>query len=180
MSIIRALLGLILAFVLLILLARAIGSVQPLPEALEALHLTDCKLPCWLGITPGKTTFAEAVQKVIRVYPQASENQDGHSLDAAVEMGSTDFTISIDADGSGFVEEVYIYTAETTPFMLGDVVNLLGVPTCETDFPPSPIYGTSTVGSAAVFSGPSPGSGWFLPFIGLYINDYQPNPCFAS
>ena len=33
---------------------------KPAPSSLQALHLDACQLPCWVGITPGKTTLDEA------------------------------------------------------------------------------------------------------------------------
>lgn len=37
---------------------------------LQILHLTDCAPPCWIGITPGKTTIDEARQRIEAVYGQ--------------------------------------------------------------------------------------------------------------
>src|SRR4051812_48275747 len=55
-------------FALLIVAARLFGSKQALPEALINLHLTDCALPCWLGVVPGVTPFGEAVQRISAQY----------------------------------------------------------------------------------------------------------------
>ena len=35
-----------------------IGRSKPIPDRLTMLHLTDCQIPCWIGITPGITTTA--------------------------------------------------------------------------------------------------------------------------
>jgi len=49
--------------------ALLIGRAQPLPDRVAVLHLNDmCKLPCWLGITPGVTTLGEAEKLVQSVY----------------------------------------------------------------------------------------------------------------
>jgi hypothetical protein len=45
------------------------GRQQPLPESVAMLRLTDCELPCWIGIVPGKTTIGEARDRVLRTYP---------------------------------------------------------------------------------------------------------------
>lgn len=48
-----------------------IGRQQPTPDNLALLHLTDCELPCWIGIVPGKTTLAEAEARIRQVYGNA-------------------------------------------------------------------------------------------------------------
>ena len=49
--------------------AMLIGRAQPLPERVALLHLNDlCKLPCWIGITPGVTTLDDAIARVKDVY----------------------------------------------------------------------------------------------------------------
>src|SRR5262249_49025344 len=48
--------------------ARLIGNRQPLPERVAILHLTDCELPCWIGIVPGKTTIGAAKERIRQVY----------------------------------------------------------------------------------------------------------------
>ena len=55
--------------VLVVSAAVVFGRMQPLPEQLTALHLGDmCDLPCWIGITPGKTRVGEAQQIIANVY----------------------------------------------------------------------------------------------------------------
>jgi hypothetical protein len=44
------------------------GIVQPPSDWVTLLHLNDCELPCWIGIVPGKTTFAEAQRQIEAVY----------------------------------------------------------------------------------------------------------------
>ncbi|HLY26794.1 MAG TPA: hypothetical protein VKQ72_10675 [Aggregatilineales bacterium] len=59
--------------VLLVLLV-CIGLVifvarqQPLPPRLAMLHLTDCALPCWIGITPGVTPVEQVKARIESVY----------------------------------------------------------------------------------------------------------------
>ncbi len=49
--------------------SRAIGHAQPTRPEIALLHLGDsCALPCWIGITPGKTTFEEAIQRIKGVW----------------------------------------------------------------------------------------------------------------
>lgn len=60
-----------------------VGYQQPPSEWMSFLHLNDCELPCWIGITPGKTTLAEAQQQLTNVYGDTSLYQltgsDGHN-----------------------------------------------------------------------------------------------------
>lgn len=49
----------------------ALGRATPLPEEVAFLHLGDiCELPCWIGITPGQTTFGEARKIIAKFYGQ--------------------------------------------------------------------------------------------------------------
>jgi len=61
--------ALTVALALSISAAMLIGRAQPLPERVALLHLNDmCKLPCWIGITPGVTTLNDAVTRIKDVY----------------------------------------------------------------------------------------------------------------
>ena len=65
---------LVLLFFALITASLALlGRQQPAPTLVQMLHLTDCALPCWIGIIPGKTTLADARTRIIDVF--------GHSGD---------------------------------------------------------------------------------------------------
>src|SRR5579859_7009172 len=59
---------LILNIVLLLTTALTVllGSQQP--TQLGILHLSDCALPCWIGIMPGKSTITEAKVRMREVY----------------------------------------------------------------------------------------------------------------
>jgi len=48
-----------------------IGRQQPALRLLTALRFTDCAPPCWIGITPGKTTLKAARDQVIRTFPES-------------------------------------------------------------------------------------------------------------
>jgi hypothetical protein len=62
--------------------ALLIGRSQPLPESIRRLHLTDCELPCWIGIVPGQTTIAEAKERIVTVFGNNVE------YDLVLEEGS--------------------------------------------------------------------------------------------
>src|SRR5262245_2523582 len=49
--------------------AMLIGHEQPVPEQVSMLHLGEmCQLPCWIGITPGKTRVSEARLIIAQIY----------------------------------------------------------------------------------------------------------------
>ncbi len=48
--------------------ALLIGRAQPIPPRLAMLHLTDCDLPCWIGIVPGVTTVGDAKKLIRQMY----------------------------------------------------------------------------------------------------------------
>lgn len=63
--------ALILAIILITLAALLIGRAQPIPARVALLHLTDCHLPCWIGIVPGRTKFDDALGKIKIAYPHS-------------------------------------------------------------------------------------------------------------
>ena len=123
-------------FVLLILAARAMGSTQPPPQALKELHLTDCALPCWLGITPGKTTFDEAVQRVSAAYPTTVDTSIYRdSVYADYQAGLSSGQVAVFAGKNGIVREITLITSYVEGMTLGDLVNLYGSPDCFSKYP---------------------------------------------
>ncbi len=63
---------LLAALVLLSGAAILVGQRQSPSEWVTLLHLNDCELPCWIGIEPGKTTFAEAQRRIVDAYEDTS------------------------------------------------------------------------------------------------------------
>ena len=127
--------GLSAVFVLLIMTARAMGSAQPPPEAIQALHLTDCQLPCWLGITPGKTTFDEVVQRVNASHPVTTNIRPSeNTLDGWYQVGSASVPAIITWDMSGIVVQITLITSDVQNFVAGDVVIILLMKSTFTDY----------------------------------------------
>ena len=48
-----------------VVFAARLGSP---PDYLAALRFTDCKIPCWIGIVPGKTTLRDAQQIIMAAF----------------------------------------------------------------------------------------------------------------
>ncbi len=65
--------------------ARLVGHAQPPPRRVLLLHLTDCELPCWIGIVPGVSTYDEAAALIRRSYPATA---------FAIEQDSKGFSIT--------------------------------------------------------------------------------------
>lgn len=122
------------------------GRAQPPPEAMRQLRLADCQAPCWVGIFPGQSSVHQAYQQlnsVFGVMPQEGNTPrlEGSRLIALAlgEMkarpGDNDMLIELDIL-RGIPREIRIparfgndtYLGKMP--RLGDVVNLLGKPTC--------------------------------------------------
>ncbi len=129
--------GITIIFALLIVAARLIGNAQPPPAALRALHLTDCQLPCWLGITPGETTFAEAVQRLNVAYPKPIPGIDTLKVSSNLDTDSSGASVIVYADKTQMVSTIDLVTGEDDQIKLGDIAFVLGTPTitCHSTLP---------------------------------------------
>jgi hypothetical protein len=65
--------GLFLLFSVAIIVMILIGRAKLIPDRLAMLHLTDCQIPCWIGITPSKTTISQAKAYIDAVYATAPD-----------------------------------------------------------------------------------------------------------
>jgi hypothetical protein len=61
--------------VVIVVATITIGQQQPSPEQFTMLHLSDCQPPCWIGIVPGKSTIAEAKDRLMTVYGWSDKYQ---------------------------------------------------------------------------------------------------------
>jgi len=151
--ILRSVIVLSIALVMFIFAARFIGSTQPLPEAVQALHLTDCALPCWLGITPGETTFDEAVQRITASHPAISDIEAAESTAGGwYQVGSATVPIIVVADNHGIIAQIMLITTDVKDLTVGDVVNYFGMPTCVDSKLVLVIYSSQTAFAAFGYS----------------------------
>ncbi|MEO8394675.1 MAG: hypothetical protein ABI700_16900 [Chloroflexota bacterium] len=120
--------ALMIGFVLLIGAARVLGNAQPPPEGLAQLHLTECALPCWLGIVPGQTTFDEGVQHVKAIYPQSVVTFEYSQVAFGLRANTAFGQISLVGGDDGIIRDISLRMFTLEGVALGDVVNLLGVP----------------------------------------------------
>jgi hypothetical protein len=122
----------LVGFALLIYTVRALGSSQPPPAVLSRLHLTECVLPCWMGITPGATAMRDAAQRLstINLGGPMSEANDGRSMWGTFEVNGSLVYVQIQATDDALVRQITLISALVDGVRFGDVVSDLGVPTC--------------------------------------------------
>lgn len=86
-------------------MAVLIGRQQPESSILSQMHLTDCELPCWIGIIPGKTTLAEANKRLQAVYG-ATLDQNSTLLDHNSTLLYENLSIVINTDDNSIVDHI--------------------------------------------------------------------------
>jgi hypothetical protein len=112
--------------------AQALGRSQ-VSESVQKLHLTDCELPCFMGITLGKTTLEQAKQ-ILMAIPSASiaaikpETDDDR---ASIVVKVVKDTYTIIYFHKSIAESIYI-DGEFSSDMpsLGDAMPIYGTPKC--------------------------------------------------
>ncbi|MEO8394674.1 MAG: hypothetical protein ABI700_16895 [Chloroflexota bacterium] len=159
--------ALTLVFAALIYGAQTLGSRQPPSAALAQLHLTECALPCWLGIIPGQTQFSDAVDRVSAAYPQSKSSiTDGRIANTETSFGQ----IILMADSSGIVHRISLPTFNLKGVTLADAVGVLGRPLWVVGkHPVAAYYGCNTF--MAVISGTSVDTGWRQRVVIIDIQD---------
>lgn len=108
---------------------------------LTLLHLTDCELPCWIGITPGETTIGEAQDWITTTYGDTSlYSLDTQGYSSVVTYKPTGYQLNIGfhSDAGAMTENSIVRRIYLAPFirlgesisrlMLFDVQNILGMP----------------------------------------------------
>jgi hypothetical protein len=170
----------IAAFVLLVVAARLLGSAQPHPAALDGLHLTECVLPCWLGITPGITNMTDAAHRLrsAQLGGMLFESSDGRSVTTAYEVSGALVRVDLVADEAGTVAQITIFTQPLKGVRLGDAVAYLGTPTCSGGKRSIALYSGSTADAVAVGSvSGTAGLQGELSYIDFYAHSYELHPC---
>src|SRR5579859_3248432 len=97
--------GLWVVFSLLIGLDVGVGRIITLPP-LDWLHDNSCALPCWNGITPGVTSFGEAMHVIQNLPNVAQDTIVGSSADRAtwltfvLNVGENRISVELDGETS--------------------------------------------------------------------------------
>jgi hypothetical protein len=96
------------------------------PTALDSLGFAACKLPCWAGITPGLTPFAQADELLVEHLP---------NVDITLHLLSSALTFQVDNELSGIlfydgghVSEIHLEVVMPINYFL----ETLGTPDCVT------------------------------------------------
>lgn len=167
-------------FALLMFVMQALGGAQAPPIGLTGLHLTECALPCWLGIIPGITEMTDAVERVrSATLGTLFRAGDGRSVSTAYEVAGALVRVDIVADEAGTVVQITMVTAPMRGIRLGDAVGYLGTPSCSSGRRSMALYAGETadavvVGSAALGK---PGLWTALSYIDIYVHAYDLHPC---
>lgn len=163
----RFMLRLPLAFVLLITAMRLLGSLQPLPQAMTELHLTECALPCWLGITPGETTFDDALQRLTASHPM-NVYVRGSLIYADYQANAPIGQISLQA-WNGVINFIHLTPGRDAGLALGDIVEHFGNPGCEIPSSHTTVVYTSSDAFATVLVSREVENRWRKPLINIEI-----------
>jgi hypothetical protein len=124
--------------------AVAIGQAQPPAVRIAQLHFNDCLAPCWIGITPGETSAAQVNQKLMQTFnstnsPLSSSvnRYQWFTIIPLAQPPTQDSAIPIEFSvTSDIIDEIRVpaWFANSAPNdlmpLLGDLVNVLGEPTC--------------------------------------------------
>ncbi len=127
--------------------ATALGRLQPVPGTLATLRLTDCALPCWIGIEVGRTSRLEARERILAVFVREHNFavlQDTYSeslnliritlLGPGDPAQVLDFTLATET--SLAVQYIRITSKDT--MTVGDLHALLGAPSRFLPYTPFP------------------------------------------
>lgn len=174
------------AFLALVLGASvALGRATPLPEEVAGLHLDElCKLPCWLGITPGKTMIWEVQDLITNIYghvelEQQADSQSDFLVSLSMPNGKR-WNVLLRANLERVVIQIMLTPENSNNIPLGDAINRLGIPkTVYTQYATLFLYDGYRIGSSARqlsfthYEGISPRQA--LTGIMLYDDDWSPS-----
>lgn len=143
---------LLLCFIFSLAASLCLVIGHHLPSQLSILRFPDCDLPCWIGITPGKTTIAEAKELVTHIYGNISEyslafREDVWEITDNMSRDRIKIVISPFVDQPDFVIDdlVIVYASSSgSGIPYGDLYAVLGPPTeillSSPDNAPYPIF----------------------------------------
>lgn len=165
--VLRLMLALSSVFVLLVIAMHAVGSLQPLPQAMTELHLDECALPCWIGITPGETTFADALRRLNQSHPM-NVYVRGSLIYADYQANAPIGQISLQA-WNGVINLIHLSPGKDAGLALGDIVERFGTPGCEIPSSHTTVVYTSPDAFAAILVSREVQNRWCKPLINIEI-----------
>ncbi|MEO8396335.1 MAG: hypothetical protein ABI700_25305 [Chloroflexota bacterium] len=84
-----------------------IGHLLPSPADSTVLARNPCALPCFSGVTPGKTTYAQAIDILSKTVQASADNAASISFSLLDNEGRTSLA-SVNFGGDGIVESVRV------------------------------------------------------------------------
>jgi hypothetical protein len=90
---------------LLIGATMLIGHLLPIQPDSTALARNPCALPCFFGVIPGKTTYAQAIDILSKTVHASADNAASISFSLIDQEGRTSLA-SVNFSGDGLVESV--------------------------------------------------------------------------
>jgi hypothetical protein len=128
-------LGLTIITSLLMGVLLLLGRAEPIPQRIEWLHLTDCALPCWSGVTPGVSSLSDAVAHIDAALPDFDRQPiiDGRFLFWVKRSDMNPILHRVEVEGeNGTVVWMSIVMGQPNDDMptLSEMLALYGSPTC--------------------------------------------------
>lgn len=121
-------------FALMVVAAQTVGASQSPSQIVEALRLSECALPCWVGIMPGVTRMQEVQGRVLSTGATGSFRITGSVSLEGILVGDYRLTIGDQsaafisvAFSEGRVNQLMILASGIT---LGDLILAYGTPSC--------------------------------------------------
>ena len=105
-----------------------LGRAQPIPDRVAVLHLGDmCALPCWIGITPGKTTLEQAIKRLSSVF-KPSEYPNSDNIYVVFVAPEVQLSVWFITDDQKIVTGIQLSDEAISELPIGDAMSVLGQP----------------------------------------------------
>jgi hypothetical protein len=147
----------IAVLVLLIVVARVIGSTNKLP-ALAMLDPGNCPQPCWHGIRPGGTSYENAKEIILADFRASSTIEAGEIYGICWHLGAVwegcAYSIQDSEQKKSVSSIIFKPLKDSIRLRSGDLINLFGTPVYKTACivaPSGPIKIGSTLSTNLVF-----------------------------
>jgi hypothetical protein len=131
----------------LVSLSLIAGRGNSITATMQRLHLADCAPPCWIGIVPGRMSFAEAYQRFVDVFGMQvspinagdaefrrlmDSNSISRMLPDTASPSHKPTIVTFYVSQNRTVERVSLSTENGAGDLprLGDLVSMIGPPQC--------------------------------------------------
>jgi hypothetical protein len=120
----------------LIVGALKLGEALPESTLVRQLRLSDCTLPCWIGIVPGITSTDEALSRVSEIFALPYQLPSSNEVTSSVwvEMPTLDAILVhlefVEGVNSRILIQGKLYGILDSMPRVGDIISLFGTPSC--------------------------------------------------